>query len=105
MPPAPPSNSGAAAASYPKNQRDRDKAELFELSLARVSREVAAAANRAAAALKAERLEAARTPTSAPKTPTRPPRTTASKTTSPPRTTKTTGGRGSAKSSGVATRR
>ena len=67
---------GGRGFSYPKNQRDRDKAELFELSLARVSREVAAAANRAAAALKAERLEAARTPTSAPKTTTRPPRTT-----------------------------
>ena len=30
---------GGRGFSYPKNQRDRDKAELFELTLARVSRE------------------------------------------------------------------
>jgi hypothetical protein len=84
---------GGRGFSYPKNQRDRDKAELFELTLARVSREVAAAANRAARELKAERLEAARsTAASAPKAATRPPRSTTTKTTSPPRTTKTTGG-------------
>lgn len=83
---------GGRGFSYPKNQRDRDKAELFELSLARVSREVAAAANRAAAELKAERLEAARSTSAAPKATTRPPRSSVTKTSSPPRATKTTGG-------------
>ena len=51
---------GGRGFSYPKNQRDRDKAELFELALARVSRQVAVRANQAAAELKAERLAAAR---------------------------------------------
>jgi len=45
---------------YVENQRSRDKAEVFELSLARVSRRVAKAASQAAAELKAERLAAAR---------------------------------------------
>jgi hypothetical protein len=45
---------------FAQNQRDRDKAEVFELALARVSREVGKAASRAAAELKAERLAAAR---------------------------------------------
>src|SRR3954454_22488905 len=45
---------------YAQNQRDRDKAEVFELSLARVSRQVAKAATQAAAELKEERLAAAR---------------------------------------------
>jgi hypothetical protein len=52
--------SGSRGAAYPKNQRDRDKAEVFELALARVSRHVEAMAKRAAAELRAERLQAAR---------------------------------------------
>jgi hypothetical protein len=82
---------GGRGMSYAKNQRDRDKAELFESVLARVSREVAVAANRASMQLRSERLEAARAAKSgapamravdppAPQTVTR------------PRTTKTTGG-------------
>jgi hypothetical protein len=51
---------GARGMSYPRNQRDRDKAELFESVLAKVSREVAVAANRASMQLRTERLEAAR---------------------------------------------
>ncbi len=45
---------------YAENQRQRDKAEVFELSLARVSRQVGKVAAQAAAELKAERLAAAR---------------------------------------------
>ncbi|TDU83329.1 hypothetical protein EV138_5793 [Kribbella voronezhensis] len=52
---------GGRGKSYPRNQRDRDKAELFESVLARVSREVAVAANRASVQLRRERIEAART--------------------------------------------
>jgi hypothetical protein len=51
---------GGRGMSYPRNQRDRDKAELFESVLAKVSREVAVAANRASMQLRTERLEAAR---------------------------------------------
>lgn len=51
---------GGRGFSYPKNQRDRGKAELFESALARVSREVAAAATRASTQLRTERIEAAR---------------------------------------------
>lgn len=51
---------GGRGMSYPRNQRDRDKAELFESVLAKVSREVAVVANRASMQLRAERLEAAR---------------------------------------------
>jgi hypothetical protein len=51
---------GGRGFSYPKNQRDRDKAEIFEAALARVSKEVGAHAARAAADLKASRLAAAR---------------------------------------------
>jgi hypothetical protein len=51
---------GGRGKSYPRNQRDRDKAELFESVLARVSREVAVAANRASVQLRKERIEAAR---------------------------------------------
>ncbi|MDH2415095.1 hypothetical protein [Nocardioides sp. CER19] len=50
---------GGRGFSYPKNQRDRDKAEVFETALAAVSRQVAAHAARAAAELKTSRLEAA----------------------------------------------
>jgi hypothetical protein len=43
-----------------KNQRTRDKAEVFEDALARVSRRLAALARQSAAELRAERLSAAR---------------------------------------------
>ncbi|MFI7065802.1 hypothetical protein ACIBL3_32720 [Kribbella sp. NPDC050124] len=51
---------GGRGMSYARNQRDRDKAELFEAALARVSREVAIAASRASKQLRSERIEAAR---------------------------------------------
>lgn len=44
----------------PKNNRDRDKAEIFEKALGRVSKQVSVAAKVAAKELKAERLAAAR---------------------------------------------
>jgi hypothetical protein len=50
---------GGRGKAYPKNQRNRDKAEIFELALARVSRRVEVLAKRSAAELKAERLAAA----------------------------------------------
>jgi hypothetical protein len=50
--------SGSRGDAYPKNQRDRDKAEVFELARARVSRQVEVMANGAAAELRAERLQA-----------------------------------------------
>lgn len=51
---------GGRGFSYAKNQRDRDKAEVFELALARVSKRVEVVAKRAAAELRAERLAGAR---------------------------------------------
>lgn len=51
---------GGRGKAYGQNQRDRDKAEVFEDALARVSRQVATAAKQAAAELRAERIEAAR---------------------------------------------
>jgi hypothetical protein len=51
---------GGRGFSYAKNQRDRDKAEVFELALARVSKRVEVVAKQAAAELRAERLAAAR---------------------------------------------
>jgi hypothetical protein len=51
---------GGRGFSYPKNQRDRDKAEVFESALAAVSKQVGAHAARAAAELRASRLAAAR---------------------------------------------
>jgi len=51
---------GGRGFAYPKNQRDREKAEVFETALAQVSREVATHASRAAADLKEERLAAAK---------------------------------------------
>ena len=59
---------GGRGFSYPKNQRDRDKAEVFEAALASVSREVGSHAARAAAELRASRLAAARTGGSGPTT-------------------------------------
>lgn len=58
---------GGRGFSYPKNQRDRAKAEIFETALAAVSKEVSAQATRAAAELKESRLAAARSGTTAPK--------------------------------------
>jgi hypothetical protein len=52
---------GGRGLAFPRNQRDRDKAELFERALAKVSREVATAARRAAAELRSERIAAAQT--------------------------------------------
>ncbi|MGH3460375.1 MAG: hypothetical protein ACRDP9_02770 [Kribbellaceae bacterium] len=86
---------GGRGISHPKQQRDRGKAEIFELALARVSRELAAAANRTAAQLRAERIAAARSTESGPGDNTRSmrrgdqPRLTASKRA---QATKTTGG-------------
>jgi hypothetical protein len=56
---------GGRGLSYGRNQRDRDKAELFESVLATVSREVAAVARRASMELRAERIAAGRTATPA----------------------------------------
>jgi hypothetical protein len=58
---------GGRGYSYPKNQRDRDKAEVFEQALASVSKAVGVQAARAAAELKASRLAAARTGGSGPR--------------------------------------
>jgi hypothetical protein len=52
--------SGARGMARPENRRAAMKAEAFEEALARVSRRVAALARQAAAALRAERLAAAR---------------------------------------------
>jgi hypothetical protein len=60
--------SGGRGKAGPKNQRNRDKAEVFELALARVSRRVAAVAKQASDDLRAERLEAARKGSSKPAT-------------------------------------
>ena len=51
---------GGRGFSYAKNQRNRDKAEVFELALARVSKRVEVVAKQAAAELRRERLAAAR---------------------------------------------
>ncbi len=53
-------DAGGRGKGFAQNSRDRDKAEIFELALARVSRQVAVCANQAAAELKAERIAAAR---------------------------------------------
>jgi hypothetical protein len=58
---------GGRGKSYAQNQRARDKAEVFETALARVSNALAKAARRAAAELKAERLAAARSAIPAPR--------------------------------------
>lgn len=51
---------GGRGFSHAQNQRARDKAEVFETVLARVSKQVGIAAARASAALRAERIAAAR---------------------------------------------
>ena len=60
------SDVGGRGKAYAQNQRARDKAEVFETALARVSTALAKAARRSASELKAERLAAVRTETSAP---------------------------------------
>ena len=60
---------GGRGKAYAQNQRARDKAEVFETALARVSTALAKAARRSAAELKAERLEAVRTEKAAPRAP------------------------------------
>jgi hypothetical protein len=66
---------GARGKAFPKGSRDRNKAEVFEAALARVSRRLAAAARAAARELKAERIAEARaatfTPPPGPPPPTR----------------------------------
>ncbi|SKB10165.1 hypothetical protein [Aeromicrobium choanae] len=57
---------GGRGKSFAQSGRDRDKAEVFELALARVSRQVSVRANEAAAELKAERLAAARSGSTGP---------------------------------------
>ncbi len=57
---------GGRGKAFPANQRNRDRAEIFELALARVSRRVDVVAQQSAAELKAERLAAARRTTSGP---------------------------------------
>jgi hypothetical protein len=93
---------GGRGLSYPRNQRDRDKAELFESVLATVSREVAVAARRASMDLRAERIAAGRSARpelaaadsrSAKPRAAKPLAATAATATSPrPRAVKTTGG-------------
>jgi hypothetical protein len=81
---------GGRGFSYPKNQRDRDKAAVFEAALATVSAEVSAHATRAAEELRTSRLAAARAGGSGPPAPTpKPVMEPAART---PRATKTTGG-------------
>lgn len=63
---------GGRGFSYPKNQRDRDKAEVFETALAAVSRRVGSQASKSAAELKESRLAAARSGGSGPRPPAAP---------------------------------
>lgn len=57
---------GGRGTAAPKNQRNRDKAEIFELALARVSQRVGVVAKQAADSLRRERLAAARSVDEAP---------------------------------------
>ena len=57
---------GGRGLSHEKNQRARGKAEIFETALARVSRRLGSLAAQSAAALKEERLAAARADGSGP---------------------------------------
>jgi hypothetical protein len=59
-------DAGGRGKAYAENQRARDKAEVFETALARVSTAVAKAARQAAAELRSERLAAARSAGGAP---------------------------------------
>lgn len=58
-------DAGGRGKGFAQNSRDREKAEICELTPARVSRQVAVRATQAAAELTADRLEAARQETSA----------------------------------------
>jgi hypothetical protein len=60
-------DAGGRGKARAENQRARDKAEVFETALARVSSALARAARRAAAELKTERLAAARLATGTPR--------------------------------------
>jgi hypothetical protein len=91
---------GGRGAAHGRNQRARDKAELFEGALARVSTALAKAARASAAELRAERLVAAREAraATAPRSASHPasgpapqPRAAAVKPSRKPRPTKTTG--------------
>jgi hypothetical protein len=53
-------DAGGRGMARPQNRRNADKAEVFEMALARVSKQVDVVARRAAAQLKADRLAAAR---------------------------------------------
>ena len=53
-------NVGGRGAARPQNRRNADKAEVFEIALARVSKQVDVVARRTAARLKSERLAAVR---------------------------------------------
>ncbi|SNT61750.1 hypothetical protein SAMN05421812_113188 [Asanoa hainanensis] len=59
-------STGARGKAHPRGSRDRDKAEVFEEALARVSRRLATAARAAARAFKAERIAEARAATFTP---------------------------------------
>jgi hypothetical protein len=61
-------DTGGRGAARPMNRRNADKAEVFEVALARVSKQVDVVARRAAAQLKSERLAAARVASKAPAT-------------------------------------
>jgi hypothetical protein len=61
-------DTGGRGAARPMNRRNADKAEVFEVALARVSKQVDVVARRAAAQLKSERLAAARATKSPPAT-------------------------------------
>jgi hypothetical protein len=61
-------DTGGRGAARPMNRRNADKAEVFEIALARVSKQVDVVARRAAAQLKSERLTAARAAKSPPAT-------------------------------------
>ena len=76
-----------------QNQRARDKAEVFETALARVSVALAKAARQAAAELKAERLAAARSVASRPRPVKRPASASADTSAEPRRVRKSTGRR------------
>ncbi|REF96719.1 hypothetical protein DFJ67_2710 [Asanoa ferruginea] len=66
-------STAARGKAFPRGGRDRDKAEVFEAALARVSRRLAAAARAAARELKAERIAEARAATFTPPPPPPPP--------------------------------
>jgi hypothetical protein len=83
---------GGRGKSYEQNQRARDKAEVFELALSRVSRQVAARARQASEALKRERIAAARAGSPVPSGEPGPGSTPTAVASTRRRATKTTGG-------------